>query len=77
MGINAISTIVEIVWLGGVAGGGRARGQAGPVWFPPVSPGLGGEQGWWMGGGGGNLRLVFEVVHVQQPNPKVENVFYV
>ena len=40
--------------LGGNKGGGWgewARTHAGPVWFPPVSPGLGGEPGWWVGEG--------------------------
>ena len=40
----------------GVVGGG-AWGQAGPFWFPPVSPGLGGV-GWGVMGGGGPRALL-------------------
>ena len=31
-------------------GGGGPGARPDPVWFPPVSPGLGGEPGWWVGG---------------------------
>ena len=40
-------------WNGGVGVGAGGQGQAGHFWFPPVSPRLGWEPGWWVGGKGG------------------------
>ena len=47
--------------LGRSQGGGQegAREQAGPVGFLPVSPRLGGEPGWWVGGGVKSLLFSF------------------